>query len=188
MWSVLIFLINMLAWIIDAIGFGYMPAVVIIWCIQRSGSRLADRMGLSIITVNTLLLMVGILSCIDMPLTWALQWIMFPDQLHTTYSSSGCWFSNYIIVFWTTRFIVIGLLPLLFFSRAKRASIKWSFIIVVVWYIWENAMDFLRHGYLCYCDAQPLKTYALLLLTFAGIFTATYWLLRKKVRTADAAL
>ena len=65
MWPVLTFLLDVLSWIVDAIGFGYTFAVLIIWSIQRFGTGPADRMHRATITTNTLLLVVGIVSCID---------------------------------------------------------------------------------------------------------------------------
>gem|GEM_PF-6584158 len=134
----------------------------------------------SLVTVNTLLLAVGIFSCFDIPIYCIL--VLFTDDPYTLIRSSSDWFTYYLLVYWISRFVVTGLLPLLFADPEKRASIKWSLLIVVILFIWENAMDFLRHGYLCYCDYRPLKTYALLLMTFAVIYAVTHGVLRRKTR------
>jgi hypothetical protein len=177
MWSVILLLIDTLSWVVDSIGYSYTPAVLLIWCIMRFQGP-TDRMHRFVITTNTLLLLVGIISCLDILISGVIDGVI--GGQYTLATSSSYWCDHYTPVYWISRFLVIGLLPFVLLNRVKRASIKWSLVIVAVWFVWANAMDFLRHGYLCYCDARPLKTYALLLLTFAGIFAGAYWLLGRK--------
>ncbi len=175
MWVTLLFV---LSWITDAIGFGYTPMVLLLWTAFRlfPGSR--SRLDRVLISTNTLVLCAGILVCLDMITTWLLGRILlgrWDDPLgHKPMADQNA--IQYAIGLSISRFFVLGALPLIFLDRTRRSQIKWSLVVISIWFVWENVMDFVRHGYLCFCDYRPIKTYGLLLLTFTALCATTYWL------------
>ncbi len=182
----LLTVLNVISWLMDAVGFGYTPMVLVLWLIARSRHGGSASLHRAVVTTNTLVFWAGMFVCVDMILVWAIKGLS-ELLFQRDYIPSRYWVGAYPLALSISRFLVLGLLPLVFLTGSRRASITWSLIIILIWFIWENVMDYLRHGYLCYCDYRPLKTYALLLLTFLGLFGLMYWLIKMRATKGDGA-